>query len=87
MESSLTEEFGKKLKIKNDIKNNKDGSEDEEDKEQEYSVVGTTEADPFAGKISNESPLGAAILGKKVNTVVTVRTPTGEHEYKILKVK
>jgi len=61
--------------------------EDEEDKEQEYSVVGTTEADPFAGKISNESPLGAAILGKKVNTVVTVRTPTGEHEYKILKVK
>lgn len=37
----------------------------EEDKLQEYIIVGTTEADPFAGKISNESPIGAAILGKR----------------------
>jgi transcription elongation factor GreA len=59
----------------------------EEDKIQEYTVVGTTEADPFAGKISNESPIGAAILGKKVGTVVTVRTPLGDHQYKIKKIK
>lgn len=61
--------------------------EDEEDKEQEYTVVGTTEADPFAGRISNESPLGAAILGKKVNSIVSVHTPAGDHDYKIIKVK
>lgn len=61
--------------------------EDEEDRKQEYILVGTTEADPFEGKISNESPIGAAILGKKVNVVVSVRTPSGDHKYKILKVK
>ncbi|XOQ52271.1 MAG: Transcription elongation factor GreA [Succiniclasticum sp.] len=59
----------------------------EEDKIQEYTVVGTTEADPFAGKISNESPIGAAIMGKKVGTVVTVRTPLGDHQFKIKKIK
>jgi transcription elongation factor GreA len=61
--------------------------EDDEDKKQEYAIVGTTEADPFEGKISNESPIGAAILGKKVGSTVTVRTPSGDHKYKILKVK
>ncbi len=61
--------------------------EDDEDKEQEYTVVGTTEADPFDGKISNESPIGTAILGKKVNSVVTAHTPGGDHKYKIIKVK
>ncbi len=62
-------------------------AECEEDKSQTYTVVGTTEADPWEGKISNESPIGAAILGKKVNTVVTVRTPMGDRQYKILKIK
>jgi transcription elongation factor GreA len=61
--------------------------EDDDDVKQEYTLVGTTEADPFDGKISNESPIGAAILGKKVNSVVTVRTPSGDHKYKIIKVK
>lgn len=60
--------------------------EDEEDREQKYTVVGTTEADPFEGRISNESPIGAAILGQKVNSVVTVRTPLGDHQYKLIKV-
>ncbi len=61
---------------------------DMETKEEEtYTIVGTTEADPFKNRISNESPVGAAILGCKVNTVVQVNTPVGELSYKILKVK
>lgn len=59
----------------------------EEDGEQSYTIIGTTEADPFSGRISNESPIGMAIMGKKVGTVVTVRTPLGDHQYKILKIK
>ena len=59
----------------------------EEDREQSYTIIGTTEADPFSGRISNESPIGMAIMGKKVGPVVTVRTPLGDHQYKILKIK
>ncbi|MCD8199163.1 MAG: transcription elongation factor GreA [Phascolarctobacterium sp.] len=59
----------------------------ETEEEETYTIVGTTEADPFKNKISNESPVGAAILGRKVNTVVQVNTPVGELSYKILKVK
>ena len=54
--------------------------------EEVYTIVGTTEADPFENRISNESPVGAAILGQKVNTVVQVNTPVGEFAYKIVKV-
>ena len=54
--------------------------------EEGYTIVGTTEADPFENRISNESPVGAAILGQKVNTVVQVNTPVGELAYKIVKV-
>ena len=54
--------------------------------EDEYTIVGTTEADPFENRISNESPVGAAILGQKVNTVVQVNTPVGELSYKIIKI-
>ena len=43
--------------------------------EETYSIVGTTEADPFENRISNESPVGAAILGKKVGDTVIVNTP------------
>ena len=50
-------------------------------------IIEDMEPDPFDGKISNESPIGAAILGKKVNSVVSVRTPSGDHKYKIVKVK
>lgn len=56
--------------------------------EETYTVVGTTEADPSQNRISNESPVGAAILGQKVNTVVQVHTPVGEElSYKIVKIK
>ena len=54
--------------------------------EEVYTIVGTTEADPFENRISNESPVGAAILGQKVNSVVQVNTPVGELAYKIVKV-
>ena len=54
--------------------------------EEVYTIVGTTEADPFENRISNESPVGAAILGQKVNTVVQVNAPVGELAYKIVKV-
>lgn len=52
-----------------------------------YSIVGTTEADPFENRISNESPVGAAILGKKVGDTVIVNTPVGELSYKIEEIK
>lgn len=55
--------------------------------EDTYTIVGTTEADPFKNRISNESPVGAAILGKAVNTIVEVNTPAGALSYKILQVK
>ena len=53
----------------------------------EYTLVGTAEADPEAMRISNESPVGAAILGQKVNKVVDVQAPVGTIKYKIMKSK
>ena len=53
----------------------------------EYTLVGTAEADPEAMRISNESPVGAAILGQKVNKVVDVQAPVGTIKYKIMKIK
>lgn len=62
--------------------------EDIELKEKEtYVVVGTTEADPAANRISNESPVGAAILGKKVGAEIHVPTPVGSLLYKIVAIK
>ena len=55
--------------------------------EETYTVVGTTEADPFNNRISNESPVGAAILGQKVHSVVVANPPAGELSYEILEVK
>ena len=55
--------------------------------EETYAIVGTTEADPFNNKISNESPVGSAILGKKVHDVVVANTPAGELSYEIMEVK
>ncbi|MCR5625525.1 MAG: transcription elongation factor GreA [Lachnospiraceae bacterium] len=53
----------------------------------EYQIVGSTEADILNGKISNESPVGAALMGKKKNAVVDVETPTGDFiKYKILSI-
>lgn len=52
-------------------------------KTQQFTIIGTQEADPLAGQISNVSPLGKALLGKKVGQTVTVSTPRGETNYTI----
>lgn len=49
-----------------------------------YVLVGSHEADPAKGRISNESPMGKALLGKKVGDVVLVKSPGGEIEFEIL---
>lgn len=51
-----------------------------------YTVVGPVEADPLEGKISNESPIGVALMGKKVGENVTIKTPKGEIEYEIVNI-
>ena len=56
------------------------------DEEVEYTIVGTTEADITQNKISNESPIGSALLGAKRNQVVEVQVPAGVSKYKILSI-
>lgn len=58
----------------------------DDDDEEVYSIVGSMEADPFENKISNESPLGKAIIGKKQGDVLDVSSPTGSYQIKIVKV-
>lgn len=59
-----------------------------DDKETEtYQIVGSTEADPFENKISNESPIASAILGKKVGEVVSIESPNGSYDIKIVSIK
>lgn len=53
----------------------------------EYTIVGTAESDPSQNKISNESPVGKAILGKKKNATVDVTVPAGIIKYKIIDIK
>lgn len=52
-----------------------------------YHVVGPVEANPIEGKISNESPIGVALMGKKVGDKTTVSTPKGEINYEVVAVK
>ena len=52
--------------------------------EVEYLIVGSTEADPIGGRISNESPLGVALLQKKCGDTITVDAPDGPIQYQIL---
>lgn len=59
---------------------------DGEDDTEEYKIVGSQEADPFNNKISNESPIAAAILNKKVGSVVEVSSPDGVYKVKIVSV-
>ena len=56
------------------------------DEELEYKIVGSTEANSLKGKISNESPVGKALLGKQVGDIVKVETPGGEFVYKVLSI-
>lgn len=58
------------------------GTKDEE----EYQIVGSAEADPAKGRISNESPVGRALMGKKKGEVVAVKTPAGERHLRLVEV-
>lgn len=66
--------IGSKVKVKND-------------REHEFTIVGSDEADPSAGRISNESPLGQAFLGKKINEVIEIKVPKGTMKYKIISIE
>ena len=57
------------------------------DEEIEYSIVGSAEADPFEGKISNESPVGKALLSARVGEVVEVQVPDGANKFKVLDIR
>ena len=59
----------------------------EENEEQEYQIVGSQEADPMAGRISDDSPFGFALKGHREGDIVTVEAPVGELQFKILSVK
>lgn len=54
------------------------------DEEVEYIIVGSTEANPMEGKLSNESPVGSALIGRQVGEEVTVNTLQGELQFKVL---
>ena len=55
------------------------------DEEMEYTIVGSAEADPMNGRISNESPVGMALLGNKKDDIIMIETPDGEVEFKVLR--
>ena len=57
-----------------------------DDEEEEYKIVGTVEADPMNNRISNESPVGKAIIGHKAGDIVDIEVPTGIVQYEIVKV-
>lgn len=77
-----TQKSGKEVNIGSTVtlQNNED------DSSETYTIVGTTEADPFEHKISNESPIGKALLGKCKGETVVVHTPSGTVHYDVLKV-
>lgn len=56
------------------------------DEEVDYQIVGSTEADPISGRISDESPVGQSLLGHKVGDVVEVETPGGVCLYEVLEI-
>jgi len=59
----------------------------DEKEELEYKIVGSSEADSLAGKISNESPVGKALIGHKAGETVSVETQVGEIKYKVLEIQ
>ncbi|MDD6223505.1 MAG: transcription elongation factor GreA [bacterium] len=60
---------------------------DEDEDEDEYKIVGSQEADPFASKISNESPIAQALMNRKVGEIVTVESPNGSYQIEITEIK
>lgn len=61
--------------------------EEGEDEDEEFTIVGSAESDPLNGKISNESPIGAALLGRRRKDVVEVHAPDGVIKYTIKSIK
>ena len=59
----------------------------DDDEEDEYKIVGSQEADPFMSKISNESPIGAAVMGKKQGETASVESPNGSYTITIKEIK
>ncbi len=59
----------------------------DEDEEMEFKIVGSTEANSLQNKISNESPVGHALMGRKVGDVVDVETQSGVIQYKVLEIQ
>lgn len=57
------------------------------DEEVEYTIVGSAEADPMNFKISNESPVGSALIGKKVGDVIEVAVPSGMSKFEVLEIR
>lgn len=57
------------------------------EEEVEYSIVGSAEADPMNGKISNESPVGLGLIGHQLGETVTIETPSGELKFRIDEIK
>lgn len=57
------------------------------EEEVEYTIVGSAEADPMNFKISNESPVGSALIGKKVGDVVEVAVPSGVSKFEVLEIR
>ena len=55
--------------------------------EETVKIVGSTESDPFEGKISNESPVGRALMGAKAGDIVEAEAPSGVVKYKVIKIK
>ena len=60
---------------------------DDEDDIDQYKIVGSQEADPFESKISNESPIAQALMGHKVGDIVSVNSPNGNYEIKVIEIK
>ena len=58
----------------------------DDDEIEEYSIVGSKEADPFLNKISNESPIAKAIMGLEVGNVVSVDSPNGKYNVRIVEI-
>ncbi len=79
----INEEASDKVRIGSTIVIKYVGEEDTE----EYKIVGSTEADPFEDKISNESPIAKALMGKKKGDIVTVESPNGKYDIELINVK
>ena len=79
----ISEEVSDTVKIGSSVVIRYDGEDDTE----EYKIVGSTESDPFENKISNESPIAKALLGKKKGSKVTVESPNGKYDIELVDIK